>query len=88
VSIHTERVTARHASGVMSKKFKWYSYITTVHTEGVMTRLYIVYHLDVTRRDAFSANGPLRIWRRFLNIDFFLDFWPKLDFEMKVTLTE
>jgi hypothetical protein len=26
-----------------------YSYITTVHTERVMTRLYIVYHLDMTR---------------------------------------
>jgi hypothetical protein len=45
-SIHTERVT-RHAP--CQKMFKWYSYITTVHTERVMTRLYIVYHLDMTR---------------------------------------
>jgi hypothetical protein len=37
----------------MSKKIKWYSYITTVRTERVMTRLYIVY-LDMTR-DAWRA---------------------------------
>jgi hypothetical protein len=39
-----------------------YSYITTVHTERVMTRLYIVYHLDMTR-DAFSVNGPSHMQR-------------------------
>jgi hypothetical protein len=54
-SIHTEHVTARHASRQIF--FKWYSYITTVHTEGVMARLYIVYYLDMTR-DVFSVNGP------------------------------
>jgi hypothetical protein len=44
VSIHTDRAT-RHVKQI----FKWYSYITTVHTERVMMRVYIVYHLDMTR---------------------------------------
>jgi hypothetical protein len=48
-----------HKSRVMPIFLKWYSYITTVHTEHVMTRLYIVYHLGVTRCDAFIVNGPL-----------------------------
>jgi hypothetical protein len=33
----------------MSKKFTLCSYITTVHTERVMMRLYIEKHLDMTR---------------------------------------
>jgi hypothetical protein len=46
----------------MSKKIKWHSYITTVHTEHVMTRPYIVNHLDMTH-DAPCECEVVRVGR-------------------------